>query len=54
MPDLHFELASVPRQVGIIMILYHTNHGRQAAEVFFFNRAGLVCRAAAHYTDLVN
>ncbi len=54
MPDLRFDLESVLTGADSLVILYRTNHGRQAAEVFFFNQPGLVCRAATHYADLVN
>lgn len=53
MPDLRFELESVLTGADSLVIVYRTNHGRQAAEVFFFDESGLVTRAAAHYAAAV-
>jgi ketosteroid isomerase-like protein len=50
-PNLHFDLQSVLVGVSSIVIYYRTNFGRRTAEVLFFNQAGLVYRAAAHYVD---
>lgn len=49
--DLHFELIDVLRSAGSLTILYRNLRGRLAAECLFFNAAGLVERAAAHYAD---
>jgi len=53
MPDLRFELEGVLTGADSVVIVYRTNHGRQAAEVFFFDETGLVNRAAAHYATAV-
>ena len=50
-PNLHFDLQSVLVGVSSIVIYYRTNFRRRTAEVLFFNQAGLVYRAAAHYVD---
>ena len=53
MPTLRFEL--VDTLVGVdSLVLYYKGARGLAAEVFFFNEAGLVSKAAAHYarTDL--
>lgn len=47
-PDLHFELVSTFVGADSIAIHYRGPQGPRV-EVFFFNRAGQVCRAAAHY-----
>jgi len=52
-PTLRFEL--VDTLVGVdSLVLYYKGARGLAAEVFFFNEAGLVSKAAAHYarTDL--
>ena len=47
-PALHFEPIWI--QVGADSVTIHYRGARGlAAEVFFFNAEGLVCRAAAHY-----
>ena len=48
LPDLRFELLEV--YAGAASVVIHYNGPRGAsAEVFWFNAAGKVCRAAAHY-----
>ncbi len=49
-PDLHFELLSALLGADSI-VLHYTNSRGQAAEVFFFDSAGLVVRAAANYAS---
>ena len=47
-PTLHFELVST--LVGVnSLVLYYKGARGMAAEVFFFNEAGLVSKACAHY-----
>jgi hypothetical protein len=47
--DLHFELLAVMHGIDSV-VLYYRGAGRQlAAEVFYFNSAGLVNRACANY-----
>ena len=47
-PTLHFKLQAT--YVGANSVALHYEGARgPAIEVFFFNDAGLVCRAAAHY-----
>lgn len=48
-PDLQFELISVLKGVQSITLYYRGARGRLAAEVFFFNSAGKVTHALAHY-----
>ncbi len=48
LPDLHFELTAVLIGASSIVIQYDGPRGR-SAEVFWFNNAGQVSRAAAHY-----
>jgi hypothetical protein len=48
-PDLQFELISVLKGVQSITLYYKGARGRLAAEVFFFNSAGKVTHALAHY-----
>ena len=49
-PDLHFELVDV--YVGASSAVIHYRGPRGAsAEVFWFNDAGKVYRAAAHYSE---
>ena len=50
-PTLKFEPIQVLTGASSVVIYYQTSFGRKAAEVFFFNDAGLVERAAAHYCD---
>jgi len=47
-PNLHFELLSTFLGADSLAIHYKGMRG-PAVEVFFFNPAGLVSRAAAHY-----
>lgn len=47
-PALRFELASVRVGADSVVICYQGPRG-PAAEVFFFDADGRVCRAAAHY-----
>jgi len=47
--DLHFELLAVMRGVDSVVLYYRGAGGQLAAEVFYFNSAGLVCRACANY-----
>jgi hypothetical protein len=49
-PDLHFELLTVFTGAHSVVIHYHGPKGL-GAEVFWFNAAGKVDRAAAHYVD---
>src|SRR5262245_20509 len=48
-PDLHFELIDAYAGAGSVVIHYNGPRGA-SAEVFWFNAAGKVYRAAAHYT----
>ncbi len=48
-PDLHFELLDVLRGVDSVVLYYRGAGGQRAAEVFYFNSDGLVCRACANY-----
>jgi hypothetical protein len=48
MPTLHFELVSMLVGVDSIVLYYKGARGL-AAEAFFFDAAGLVVRASAHY-----
>jgi len=50
-PDLKFDLLQVLVGASSVVIYYRTSFGRKTAEVFFFNKAGLVEKAAAHYCD---
>lgn len=50
-PTLKFELIQVLAGAFSVAIYYQTSFGRKAAEVFFFNEAGLVVKAAAHYCE---
>ena len=47
-PTLHFELSSTLIGANSIELYYKGARG-MAAEVFFFNEAGLVSKACAHY-----
>jgi hypothetical protein len=49
MPDLHFELLGVLYGVDSVVLYYRRAGGQRAAEVFYFNSEGLVCRACANY-----
>ena len=50
-PNLRFELLAVLHGVDSV-VLHYRGAGRQlAAEVFFFNSEGLVCRACANYEE---
>lgn len=49
-PQLHFELVTTLVGANSITLNYRGTRG-MAAEVFFFNAAGLVYRAAAHYAQ---
>jgi len=48
-PDLHFELLAVMHGIDSVVLHYRRAGGQLAAEVFFFNSAGLVTRACANY-----
>lgn len=48
MPSLRFELVAVLPGVDSVVVYYRGVRG-MAAEVFFFDAAGKVVRAAAHY-----
>ena len=48
-PDLHFELLAVLSGVDSVVLHYRRVRGQRAAEVFYFNSAGLVHRACANY-----
>jgi ketosteroid isomerase-like protein len=48
-PDLHFELLAVLHGVDSVVLHYRGVGGQHAAEVFYFNSAGLVDRACANY-----
>ena len=48
-PDLHFELLAVLHGVDSVVLFYRGVRGQRAAEVFYFNPAGLVYRACANY-----
>jgi len=47
-PDLRFELLDVLCGASSVTLLYNGHRG-SSAEVFFFDEAGRVTRAAAHY-----
>jgi hypothetical protein len=47
--DLHFELLAVMNGVDSVVLYYRGAGGQLAAEVFYFNSAGLVFRACANY-----
>ena len=49
MPDLHFTLTAIYLGADSIALHYEGVRG-QAVEVFFFDEADLVTRAAAHYS----
>ena len=48
-PDLRFELRQVLPGAHSLCILYKSVQNLSAAELFWFDGDGLVCRAAAHY-----
>jgi hypothetical protein len=48
-PDLHFELLAVLQGIDSVVLYYRRTGGQLAAEVFYFNSAGLVYRACANY-----
>lgn len=48
MPTLRFELVDMLAGVDSLVLYYRGARG-MAAEVFYFNEAGLVKRAGAHY-----
>jgi len=47
--DLHFELLAVMHGIDSVVLHYRGVGGQLAAEVFYFNSAGLVTRACANY-----
>jgi len=47
--DLHFELLGVMHGIDSVVLYYRRTGGQLAAEVFYFNSAGLVTRACANY-----
>ncbi|MBZ5673481.1 MAG: nuclear transport factor 2 family protein [Acidobacteriia bacterium] len=49
--DLHFELLAVLHGVDSVVLHYRGAGGQLAAEVFYFNSDGLVCRACANYEE---
>jgi hypothetical protein len=49
--DLHFELIDVLAGADSVAINYYGRGRRRACEVFFFDAAGKVVNAAAHYRD---
>ncbi|MFC5457257.1 nuclear transport factor 2 family protein [Prosthecobacter fluviatilis] len=48
-PDLRFELRGVLAGAHSLCVLYQSVQNLPAAECFWFDDQGLVCRAAAHY-----
>lgn len=50
-PDLQFELITVLVGVRSLVIYYKGARGRLSAEVFDFNAAGQIVKAAAHYAN---
>jgi len=48
-PDLRFELRTVLAGAHSLCLLYQSVQNLSAAEFFWFDEQGLVCRAAAHY-----
>jgi ketosteroid isomerase-like protein len=53
MPDLHFELIEVLFSVNSICIYYKSVLGLRAVEWLYFDNAGTVCKASAHYNESV-
>jgi ketosteroid isomerase-like protein len=49
LPDLSFELIEVLTGANSVAIHYYGRGRRRACEVFFFDAAGKVSKAAAHY-----
>lgn len=49
-PDLHFELKDVAVGVDSVAVYYESVFGKMAIEVMFFDEAGKVRKAIAHYT----
>ena len=49
LPDLHFTLLDVLAGVGTVTLYYEGALNKRAAEVFFFDETGKVCKAIAHY-----
>lgn len=49
-PDLCFELHQVLVGAHSLCLLYRSVQNLTASECFWFDEAGLVCRAAAHYS----
>jgi len=52
LPELHFELGEVLVGAASVTIVYRGHRG-PSAEVFWFDGAGKVVRAAAHYAAAV-
>jgi ketosteroid isomerase-like protein len=50
-PGLHFELLDVFVGANTVVLHYRRNSGNRAAKILFFNKEGLVYRAAAHYNE---
>ncbi len=48
-PDLRLELLGVYTGAGSVVIRYRSVQNLTVCEVFFFDAAGKVARAAAHY-----
>ena len=48
---LDFELLEVFVDADSVVLHYRRNSGKRAAEILFFNKQGLVYRAAAHYNE---
>jgi hypothetical protein len=51
-PDLRFHLEGAFAGASSIVIHYRASFGSMATEILFFNSAGLVYRAAAHYQTI--
>lgn len=49
-PDLEFELIETTTSVGSIALYYRSILNKRAIEVMFFDDAGKVSKAVAHYT----
>jgi hypothetical protein len=52
LPDLHFELVEVFSSANSIAIHYRGALEKRVVEILFFNEAGNVCKAAAHYNSI--
>ncbi len=50
-PDLKFELIDAAKSTGSIALFYRSVMNKRAMEVMFFDEAGKVVRAVAHYTE---